>query len=76
MLSLIASAIGVFMGPLAPWGLFWSYIVILHAFTEAFLRTGRADAIAAFASSPLLSRIAQAGQAAPPAWGYPNRKAS
>jgi Protein of unknown function (DUF4013) len=57
VLSLIASAIGVFMGPFAPWGLFWSYIVILHAFTEAFLRSGRPDAIAAFASSPLLSRI-------------------
>jgi hypothetical protein len=56
-LSLMTSAAAVCMGPLAPWGLFWSYIVILHAFTEAFVRTGRADVIAAFAASPLLSRI-------------------
>lgn len=57
VLSLTASAIGVALGPFAPWGLFWSYIVILHAFTEAFLRSGRPDAIAAFVSSPLLARI-------------------
>jgi hypothetical protein len=57
ILSLTASAIGVFSGPLAPWGLFWSYIVILHAFTEAFLRSGRADAIAAFKASPLLAAL-------------------
>jgi len=57
VLSLIASAIGVFMGPLAPWGLFWSYIVILHAFTEAFLRSGREDVVAAFGRSPLLPHV-------------------
>jgi len=64
MLSLIASAVGVCLGPVAPWGLFWSYIVILHAFTEAFLRTGRSDVLAAFAGSPLLSRIRQPRPAA------------
>jgi hypothetical protein len=58
ILSLVASAVGVALGPLSPWGLFWSYIVILHAFTEAFLRTRRADAVAAFAASPLMARIA------------------
>lgn len=57
ILSLIASAIGVSLGPLSPWGLFWSYIAILHIFTEAFLRAGRPDAIVAFAASPLLARI-------------------
>ena len=56
-LSLMVSAIGVGAGPLAPWVLFWSYLVILHAFAEAFLRSGRADVIAAFAASPLLARI-------------------
>ena len=57
LLSLTASAIGVAMGPLAPWGLFWSYIVILHAFMEAFLRSGREDVIAAFRASPLLRQL-------------------
>jgi hypothetical protein len=57
LLSLTASAIGVAMGPLAPWGLFWSYIVILHAFTEAFVRSGREDVIAAFSASPLLAHV-------------------
>jgi hypothetical protein len=57
LLSLTASAIGVAMGPLAPWGLFWSYIVILHAFMEAFLRSGREDVIAAFSASPLLAHV-------------------
>jgi hypothetical protein len=65
VLSLVASAVGVCLGPLAPWGLFWSYIVILHAFTEAFVRTGRADVMAAFAASPLLSRIRRSGPAFP-----------
>jgi uncharacterized protein DUF4013 len=78
-LSLMASAAGVCMGPLAPWGLFCSYIVILHAFTEAFLRTGRADVIAAFAASPLLSQIQQHGPRYPrqsASRDYLNRKAS
>lgn len=61
ILSLVASAVGVALGPLAPWGLFWSYLVILHAFTEAFLRSGRDDAVAAFAASPLLARIRATG---------------
>jgi hypothetical protein len=56
VLSLTASAIGVAMGPLAPWGLFWSYIVILHAFTEAFLLSGRDDVVAAFNRSSLRRR--------------------
>jgi Protein of unknown function (DUF4013) len=57
VLSLTASAIGVAMGPLAPWGLFWSYIVILHAFTAAFVRCGRAEVLAAFKASPLLAHV-------------------
>ena len=79
VLSLIASAVGVCLGPLAPWGLFWSYIVILHAFTEAFLRTGRSDVLTAFAASPLLAQIQGHGRAspAPPASrDYLSRRAS
>jgi uncharacterized protein DUF4013 len=71
ILSLMASAIGVFSGPLAPWVLFWSYLVILHAFAEAFLRSGRPDVVAAFAASPLLTRI-QRDQASSPARRFPS----
>jgi hypothetical protein len=33
--SLIVSAIAISLGPLMPWGLFWSYLVILHLFVDA-----------------------------------------
>jgi len=49
--------------------------VILHAFTEAFLRTGRSDVLAAFAASPLLRQLQHQGRA-PATQDYLSRKAS
>lgn len=39
ILSLLVSAIAVAMGPLMPWGLFWSYLVILHVFLDALVQS-------------------------------------
>ena len=39
-ISIVATAIGLALGPGAPWGIFWSYLVIVHAFNEA-LTAGR-----------------------------------
>ncbi len=38
VLSLLVSAAAVASGPLLPWGLFWSYLVIPHAFMQALAR--------------------------------------
>ena len=37
-LSLAVSAVAVLLGPFSPWGLFWSYLVILHAFNQSLVR--------------------------------------
>ena len=37
-LSLLATALAFLAGPLAPWGIFWSYLVIVHAFNDALIR--------------------------------------
>lgn len=37
-LSLAVSAFAVLLGPFSPWGLFWSYLVILHAFNQSLVR--------------------------------------
>jgi len=34
-LSIAATALALLSGPLAPWGIFWSYLVIVHAFNAA-----------------------------------------
>jgi len=38
VLSLLATALAFLLGPLAPWGIFWSYLVIVHAFNDALIR--------------------------------------
>ena len=38
-ISLIVSGIAVGMGPFMPWGLFWSYLVILHVFLDALAQS-------------------------------------
>jgi hypothetical protein len=43
-ISLVVSALAVFMGPFMPWGLFWSYLVILYVFLDA-LAHSRTDAV-------------------------------
>ena len=37
-LSVTATALALLSGPLAPWGIFWSYLVIVHAFNAALRR--------------------------------------
>ena len=37
VLSLLATALAFLVGPLAPWGIFWSYLVIVHAFNDALI---------------------------------------
>ena len=39
-LSLAVTALALASGPLAPWGIFWSYLAIVHAFNEALARSG------------------------------------
>jgi Protein of unknown function (DUF4013) len=36
-LSIAATALALMSGPLAPWGIFWSYLVIVHAFNAALV---------------------------------------
>lgn len=59
-LSLLASAAAVAAGPLAPWGLFWSYLVILYTFNEVLVRSDTAEARARFAKSRYLPPLADA----------------
>jgi len=37
-LSIAATVLALGSGPLAPWGIFWSYLVIVHAFNAALSR--------------------------------------
>jgi len=37
-LSIAATVLALGSGPLAPWGIFWSYLVIVHAFNAALRR--------------------------------------
>ena len=54
LLSLAVTAVAVLSGPLAPWLLLWSYLVILHAFTEALSRWNTDEVRARFQRSLLL----------------------
>ncbi|OLC68926.1 MAG: hypothetical protein AUH69_00445 [Actinobacteria bacterium 13_1_40CM_4_65_12] len=38
-ISVIATAAALASGPAAPWGIFWSYLVIIYAFNEALFRS-------------------------------------
>ena len=53
-LSLIVSAAAVLMGPFMAWGLFWSYLVILHVFLEALVKSGTPEVAERFAKSTVL----------------------
>jgi hypothetical protein len=62
-LSLAATALALASGPLAPWGVFWSYLVIVHAFNEALARSTAPGVREAFRDSRLLSRREEAPRA-------------
>ena len=53
-LSLAATALALASGPLAPWGIFWSYLAIVHAFNEALARSGEPGVREVFRDSRLL----------------------
>jgi hypothetical protein len=53
-LSFVATALALATGPLAPWGIFWSYLAIVHAFNEALARSGESGVREAFRGSRLL----------------------
>jgi hypothetical protein len=54
IISLIVSGIAVFMGPFMPWGLFWSYLVILHVFLDALSQSNTRGVRERFMHSTLL----------------------
>lgn len=54
LISLVVSAVAVVMGPFMPWGLFWSYLVILHVFLEALLKSDTPEVRGRFANSLVL----------------------
>ena len=56
-ISLVVSAMAVVMGPFMPWGLFWSYLVILHVFMEALTKSDTAEVRDRFANSKLLPPV-------------------
>ena len=51
IISLAVSALAVLMGPLMPWGLFWSYLAILYVFLDALAQSGTPTARERFANS-------------------------
>ena len=53
-LSLAVTVLALASGPLAPWGIFWSYLTIVHAFNEALARSGEPGVREAFRDSRLL----------------------
>jgi hypothetical protein len=56
ILSLLVSVGAIALGPFAPWGIFWSYLVILFAFNETLSNWQRADVQERFKNTKLLSR--------------------
>jgi hypothetical protein len=42
-ISITATAVAFLLGAACPWGLFWSYLVILSAFNQALVKSGRGD---------------------------------
>lgn len=53
-ISLAVSAAAVCLGPFMPWGLFWSYLVILHLFMDALVKSDTEEVRCRFARSLLL----------------------
>jgi len=51
--SLAVTAVALGLGPFAPWGLFWSYIVILHLFVEILAQWDAPEVHRRFARSRL-----------------------
>src|SRR5262245_17020544 len=51
--SIVATALAFVSGPLAPWGIFWSYLVIVHAFNQALSRWPAAEVVDRFRKSTL-----------------------
>jgi len=62
-ISLVALAIAVLCGPLLPWGLVWSYLVIGFAFNQALVLSGLPGVEERFRNSMLLrdAAIAKSG---------------
>ena len=54
LISLIVSGIAVALGPFMPWGLFWSYLVILHVFMNALVNSTTVGVRERFAQSILM----------------------
>ncbi len=54
LLSLVVSVLAVLSGVLMPWGLFWSYLAILHAFTQALSRWDTAEVRQRFSQCRLI----------------------
>ena len=40
IISVLATGTAAALGPAAPWGIFWSYLVIVYTFNEALYRSG------------------------------------
>jgi hypothetical protein len=57
LISLVVSGIAVCMGPFMPWGLFWSYLVILHVFMDALVNSNTPGIKERFANSSLLEEV-------------------
>lgn len=51
--SILATALAFLSGPLAPWGIFWSYLVIVHAFNDALTRWPALEVVERFRNSTL-----------------------
>ncbi|HEY3566753.1 MAG TPA: DUF4013 domain-containing protein [Thermoanaerobaculia bacterium] len=56
-LSLAVSAFAVCLGPLSPWGLFWSYLVILYTFNESLTQWDTPEVHRRFESCVLLRTL-------------------
>jgi hypothetical protein len=57
LLSLIATAIALLCGPLAPWGIFGSYLVIVFAFNNALALSNDAEHQRRFAGAVIFSSV-------------------
>ena len=60
LVSIEATTIAAALGPAAPWGIFWSYLVIVCTFNEALYRSGTPDVTSRFARSRFARRVSPA----------------
>ena len=50
-ISLLATAAALVLGPAVPWGIFWSYLVIVYTFNEALFRSAKPEVLMRFHNS-------------------------